>query len=187
MKAKEEDIAKQILRILYSEKEDNTQDDKTFRQKTKDEISVRDEKYSDLLKHFVSITKWRNILKEIFKWLFYATIITAVVFLTIIEYKLFKRCFTAMNNKELIKFIPLLLTGIVSFVSTIIAIPLTITKYLFSTKEDENITQIILHTQIHDTSGRQWTLDYKKVIDNINDTKNTFEAKMNQLDNVNNQ
>lgn len=58
--------------------------------------------------------------------------------------------------------IPLLITAIVGFVSAIISIPLTITKYLFSTKEDEYITNIILHTQEHDTSGRQWTLDYTR-------------------------
>jgi hypothetical protein len=47
-------------------------------------------------------------------------------------------------------------------VSVIIAIPISITKYLFSAKEDKNTTDIILHTQEHDTTGRQWTLDFKK-------------------------
>lgn len=37
----------------------------------------------------------------------------------------------------------------------------TITKYLFNTEENKNITGIILHTQDHDTSGRQWAMDFR--------------------------
>lgn len=54
----------------------------------------------------------------------------------------------------------------VGFVSAIITIPVTITKYLFSTEEDKNITQIILHTQDHDTTGRQWAMDFRKMVEN---------------------
>ena len=57
----------------------------------------------------------------------------------------------------------------VGFVSAIITIPTTITKYLFSTTEDENITEIILHTQEHDVNGRKWAMDFKKIIENIDD------------------
>ena len=55
--------------------------------------------------------------------------------------------------KYLIECIPLVISGIVSFVSTIIAIPLTIAKFLFNTQEDDNITNVITHTQDHDTSA----------------------------------
>lgn len=62
----------------------------------------------------------------------------------------------------------------------IIAIPIAITKYLFSTKEDENITNIILHTQRHDSSGRQWALDFNKSINNtITDSVDDIRTTQN--------
>ena len=79
----------------------------------------------------------------------------------------------------------------VGFVSAIITIPTTITKYLFSTSEDENITQIILHTQEHDVSGRKWAMDFKKIIENMDDISqkeqpSTFTADSNNEQSHNN-
>lgn len=59
------------------------------------------------------------------------------------------------NSSELVSEIPVFITAIAGFASSIIAIPLSITKYLFSTKEDEYITEIISHTQEHDLSSRR--------------------------------
>lgn len=73
--------------------------------------------------------------------------------------------------QQLIDAIPLFITSIIGLVFAVIAIPIAITKYLFSTKEDKNITDIILHTQEHDTSGRQWTLDFQKISDEIKEHK----------------
>lgn len=77
----------------------------------------------------------------------------------------------------MVESLPLLVTSMVGFVSAIITIPVTITKYLFSTKEDENITQIILHTQEHDTSGRQWAMDFKKIADDLEGEKIETDKK----------
>lgn len=150
------------------------EDDETFRNVVTRQIADRDKSYTELLKHFVRLTKTRNIVKEICKWTICLITIIAIIFLIWFTSLLFNRI---LNNKEatiesLIEYIPLLITSIVGFVSTIIVIPLTIIKYLFSTKEDENITNIILHTQEHDTTGRQWAMDYKKrkddAINNMN-------------------
>lgn len=135
---------------------EETLDDVTFRNKTTEEITRRDKFYSDILEHFVSVTKTRNYLKEFFKWLFLCVLIAAILQLTNGLVGLFQRYITDATISEITEAIPLFITSIVSFVSVVIAIPLTITKYLFSTTEDENITQIILHTQNHDISGRQW-------------------------------
>lgn len=160
---------------------EQTEDDKLFREKTTSEISERDKEYTYLLQHFVKITKIRNYLKEIFKWIFYLIIMISLFFFFIMLYKLFNSFIKKANIEQLINSIPLFITSIVSFISVIIAIPIAITKYLFSTKEDENITNIILHTQRHDSSGRQWALDFNKSInntitdsvDNIRTTQNT--------------
>lgn len=135
---------------------EETLDDETFRKQTTKEITRRDKFYSNILEHFISITKTRNYIREFFKWLFLCALIAAIIQLTDGLSELFQRYATDATISEITEAIPLFITSIVSFVSVIIAIPLTITKYLFSTTEDENITQIILHTQNHDTSGRQW-------------------------------
>lgn len=53
-------------------------------------------------------------------------------------------------------------SSLISFSSVIIAVPLIITKYLFSSKEDKRIAKIILHTQEHDLNG-------KRLIQNLKD------------------
>ena len=147
---------------------EETLDDITFRHKTTEEITRRDKFYSDILEHFVSVTKTRNYLREFFKWLFLCVLIAAILHLTNGLVGLFQRYITDATISEITEAIPLFITSIVSFVSVVIAIPLTITKYLFSTTEDENITQIILHTQNHDTSGRQWVKPTINESDNSN-------------------
>lgn len=145
-----------------------TEDDKTFRENVTNEITNRDSEYTKLLSHFVSITERRNKLKEFFKWTFYGAVVISMLVFTYSFYKLFRKVINEGDIEQLIETIPLLITSIVGFVSVIIAIPIAITQYLFSTKEDENITKIILHTQDHDTTGRQWTLDFKKYFEDIN-------------------
>lgn len=159
-----------LFDMLHGEEEDNTGDDKKFRKKTKEQIINRDEQYTELLSHFVKITQIRNTLKEIFKWTFYLMIIVSMFSLIIIVYKLFNKYISSANIDQILESAPLLITAMVGFVSTIITIPVTITKYLFSTKEDKNITEIILHTQEHDTSGRQWAMDFKQMVDGLEET-----------------
>lgn len=154
-----------------SDNDSSTQDDKIFRRNTKKQITNRDKEYTDLLSHFVTITRVRNILKEIFKWSFYIALIISVVVLVCMTKSIFNKYVENANIQQMIESIPLLITSIVGFVSVIITIPVTITKYLFSTKEDEYITQIILHTQDHDTSGREWTSKVKELANVIEDSK----------------
>lgn len=163
---KQEDIltaCKTLVSVLNDNEHNKTEDDKIFRESTTKQITERDAQYTDLLSHFVKITKVRNKLKEFFKWSFYLVTMGSIIALTIIIYLLFKKYTSSANIQQLIDSMPLLITSMVGFVSAIIAIPVTITKYLFSTKEDENITQIILHTQEHDVNGRQWAMEFKNL------------------------
>lgn len=143
---------------------DKSGDDKIFRKDTKIEISNRDKQYTNLLSHFVKVTKWRNWLKEVFKWTFYIAIIVSIGVFVYMTNSLFDLYVKKAKIEQVIESLPLLITSIVGFVSVIITIPVTITKYLFSTKEDENITKLILHTQKHDTSGRKWASEVKELI-----------------------
>lgn len=158
---------KLLFDIFNNDDNDNTEDDKTFRKKTKEQITNRDNQYTQLLSHFVKITKIRNLLKEFFKWTFYLVIISAIFSLIIIVYNLFNKYMSSANIEQILESMPLLITSMVGFVSTVITIPVTITKYLFSTEEDKNITEIILHTQDHDTNGRKWAMDFKQLLEGI--------------------
>lgn len=181
-------VYKTLLDVLRDDKsgdDNNTEDDKTFRKNTKEQISHRDEEYTKLLSHFVGVTKVRNILKEFFKWSFYLMIIISILTLTNITYSLFKQYISSAEIEQLLEATPVLITAMVSFVSTIIVIPVTITKYLFSTKEDENITKIILHTQEHDVLGRQWTTDFKKIMNGLEEN-NILNSNKTHLQNVSN-
>ena len=178
---RKKDYIKKIKYTFLNTEQENTRDDAAFRDKTKQQITKRDEKYTELLSHFVWITKGRNVIKEVAKWIFFVIIIIlAFQFMEMLT-ALFKSIITKADIKQIIELIPVLISAIVGGISVVIVIPVTITKYLFSTKEDENITKIILHTQEHDTSGRKWASDDKKEenIDKkiVNDTgdKDIFE------------
>ena len=139
-----------------------TEDDKLFRKRTKRQIEDRDERYTLLLKHFVGVTRFRNWVKEIFKWAFMISIVVCISVLTKSFYLLTEKYVKTASIQEIIDSIPLLVTSIVSIISAVISIPVIITKYLFSTKEDKYITNIIMHTQEHDTSGRDWATKHKE-------------------------
>lgn len=96
---------------------------------------------------------------------------------------LFSKYMSFAKINEIIESMPLLITAIVGFVSSIISIPVAITKYLFSTKEDENITQIILHTQDHDTNGRQWALEFRRKAEELNNKERLNHAGGRDVDN----
>lgn len=135
-------------------------DNYLFGSQVEEQITKRDSEYTNILKHFVCITRVRNWVKEVLKWTFYLLLMASIISIVVMSIYLLKAVVSKSNIEQLIKFIPLFITSIVSLVSVIITIPVTIARYLFSTKEDENITKIILHTQEHDTSGREWTLHF---------------------------
>lgn len=182
METEEELMAyRALFNILNSSNEsgNQTEDDKTFRKNTTQQITERDNRYTELLTHFVNITKIRNGLKEFFKWSFYLAVIISMIVLTRITYCVFMKILSCDINK-IVESIPLLVTAMVSFVSAIITIPVTITKYLFSTKEDENITKIILHTQEHDVNGRQWAMDFRKPVENVGNDSGSNDNVVSQ-------
>lgn len=182
MNAEQKKTAYNLLFSILNNNDGNTEDDNTFRQKTTRQISNRDAEYSKLLQHFVKITQIRNGLKEFFKWSFYLLVMGSIIVLTIIVYRLFNKYVSSANIEQISESLPLLITAMVGFVSTIITIPVTITKYLFSTDEDKNITQIILHTQDHDTSGRQWAMEFKKLADNLGKMPNSGAEQTTNVD-----
>lgn len=117
------------------------------------EIISRNSEYSKLLKSYVRISRWRNVLKEVHKWLFFWGVIAAGFVVILTSYRIVSPIIKAKNVSLVIEATPTLITAFVSFISTITAIPLVIAKFLFNTKEDDNIAALITHTQEHDMKG----------------------------------
>lgn len=148
------DYIKIMAEIAEIAKTDVDEDD-DFDDKSKQEITKRDEQYSALLKHFVNITQKRNDAKEEKKWVFFWIIMVLLMALGVLAIATVVVLLVKCTGEQLVNVIPAIITAIVGFSASIIAIPLAITKYLFSTKEDKYITEIISHTQEHDLAGRR--------------------------------
>ncbi|MBQ9728012.1 MAG: hypothetical protein IJV85_00270 [Clostridia bacterium] len=115
-----------------------------------EEIERREVLYTKLLQDYSSITKKRNSLKEIHKWVFFWIIMIAGGIVSYFCYKVISRVLAIKETEQFIKSFPVIATVFISFLSTIVGIPLTITKFLFNAQEDENITHTIQCTQAHD-------------------------------------
>lgn len=165
MDSKEKALLYRTLISVLNDQEngEQTEDDKTFRTKTTKQIVDRDAEYTVLLKHFIKVTKIRNIFKEIFKWFFLLMIIVFTIVFVFSVHLIYVKYIKEATIQQIESSIPILVSALVSFVSVVFAVPLVITKYLFSTKEDKNITKIILHTQEHDTSGREWASKFRQI------------------------
>lgn len=139
-------------------------DNKTFSQVSSDtkdpgltieeELKERDAEYTKLLRLYVKVTSIRYEAKEKNKRTFFRCVIIGSSLFLLLVYAVVFRIVFCKEMDIVIEAMPVLITALVAFVSTIIAIPLTITQYLFNTKEDDNITEIIKHTQEHDSAGR---------------------------------
>lgn len=117
------------------------------------EIVKRDKKYSELLDNYIMITKKRNSIKEWHKWIFFWLVVVSCGVVIFLVYKTISKILKSEDYSVIIQSIPVIITAFVSCVTSVIAIPLTITKFLFNTNEDDNIAKIIQHTQDHDMTG----------------------------------
>lgn len=140
----------------------SSEDDAAFRHHVTKQITERDLQYTDLLMHFVQLTKTRHWIKEFFKWFFCFILLLSLVAMIKKVDMIITPFLTSASLKEFYDAMPVLISAFVSLASVLIAIPLIITKYLFSTEEDDYITQIIMHTQSHDMSGREWSTHSKE-------------------------
>lgn len=136
------------------------------------EIVNRDRKYTELLNDYISITKRRNVIKEVHKWIFFwfVTILCGVVIC--IVFRTVNRILAADDYSAIIQSTPIFITALASCITAVIAVPLAITNFLFNTKEDDNIASIIQHMQDHDMEGM--TLLKERFIDKTSESQIEF-------------
>lgn len=145
-------------------------DDAEFDSESQKQILERDKNYTNLLEHYVTITKSRNDAKEKYKWHYFRIIMGALIIFNILIVSTLVVLLVKCDANQLLEAVPVFVTAFAGFASSIIAIPLSITKYLFSTEEDKHITDIISHTQEHDLLS-------KKILKTIADTVMNKEDK----------
>lgn len=131
------------------------------------QIVERDEKYTDLLTTYLEVTEWRLRTKEIYKLFFLLCVGAACNSGLKVCYQVVNRLLAEKDIQVVLDGIPALLAALTAFVATVIVVPHTIAQFLFDTKEDDNITAIIKHTQKHDSS-----------------TINLFKAQFTQEDSI---
>jgi hypothetical protein len=119
------------------------------------ELNNRGKQYSDLLKHYVRISRIRNYLKEIVKIVFIVGISVSFGIVSYYEVKLLKYLCQLEESIRLVRLLPAFITAIAGYISAVIAVPLVITKYLFNSEEEKYIAEIVKHTQEHDLAGRK--------------------------------
>ncbi len=118
-------------------------------------LKSRDKQYSDLLQDFTTYAHERNIVKANQRKDFYDLVKTILCFSGIIFIILACRILL-MTPKEISLLLPAIITGFISFFAEFISLLAIIAKYLFDSKEDDNITKIITHTQDFDNGGREY-------------------------------
>ena len=79
-------------------------------------------------------------------------VVVACCFCLSLAYRLV-RILAVEDPQFILDSVAVIFAAFTAFVSTVIAVPMAITKFLFNTKEDDNITQLINHTQEHDAAG----------------------------------
>ena len=168
---------KEIVKEIFKSAAKEVGNENDFDKENQLQLLKRDRKYSELLEHFVFITRQRNFSKEKYKWKYFKILMGMMITLCAIIVITITVMLIKCNAKQLVSCIPVLITAFSSFATTIISIPLVITKYLFSTKEDEYITSIISHTQEHDLSNRRIIKEYTS--QSVTDTNLQTKIKFN--------
>lgn len=114
------------------------------------QLENRGKVYTKLIDDYAKITKIRNGCKEFHKWAFFWLIVLVGGIVVYMGCQIVQRVLSMEEADKFLEATPIIITVFATLLSSIIGIPLTITRFLFNEKEDENITKTIFHTQLHD-------------------------------------
>lgn len=117
-------------------------------------MAERELQYTQLTHNYVVINYKRYKYKEIHKWAFFWTMIAILLFVTVV-FGIIAIKVAIAPTEEIVNRIPILLGAYTSFISTIIAIPLLIGKYLFNKTEEADMGKIIENMQNYDRKGQE--------------------------------
>ena len=124
-----------------------------FEQKTQAQISARGQAYEQLLKNYVKLAKERNDSKEAKKNSFYCLIKWILILSGVLFCVLFIRVIF-LSVEDMAKLLPVVAAAFATFLGEFISLPTIVAKYLFNNDEDNNMTEIIKHTQDFDISSQ---------------------------------
>lgn len=172
-----------LLKMVKASPFTSSSTDKVSGKKLADELVKRDKRYTKLLDNYVKSTWCRYILKEIHKWIFFWLVAIGCVVGLFIFYRITNTILSFDDIDKIIDGTPLVITAMVSFIFTIIVVPVTITKYLFNRNEEDSVTKIIELTQKHDSKGLIHLKGYLGNIEkaNLNKFKNISDDSENKV------
>lgn len=124
-----------------------------FTEVTQAQISARGHSYEQLLNNYVELSKSRNDRKEDKKDDFYI-LIKAVLIISGAFFFIFLMRVVCLPVDDMIKLLPTSVAAMVAFLGEFISLPTIIAKYLFNNDEDNNMTEIIKHTQDFDINSQ---------------------------------
>ncbi|MEG1669383.1 hypothetical protein [Chryseobacterium sp.] len=134
-------------------------DDADLQKSENKSIADHNDNYTQILNTFVKHTKFNVYSKMIFKSVFFIFSLITMGSILSLLWNIVSSAIASPRNENTIA---ILITGAVSFLTTFISIPIAITQYLFNTKEDESMTEIIKNLQVYDSGIRNSWKDRKK-------------------------
>lgn len=125
-----------------------------------EEYKKHTEKYTELLKNYITHTKNSNKIKNDYKEIFFWIIIGIMAALTIAFIVLLCSAFgiiiylsikeKPIPTESIIGLIAAIISSFITMLVSLFKLPEIIAKYLFNPKEDENMAKIIGHIQTYD-------------------------------------
>lgn len=124
-----------------------------FEQRTQEQISARGSSYERLLNNYVDLAKDRNDSKENKKNDFYQ-LVRVILIISGIFFGILLMRVMFLPVDDMAKLLPVIGTAFVAFLGEFISLPTIVAKYLFNSDEDNNMTEIIKHTQDFDINSQ---------------------------------
>jgi len=149
-----EEVYNDLCQVTDSSGKELKNDEDSPRESIIKMMAEREQHYTKLTENFVKINYNRYKFKEFHKWAFFWTMLFILIFVTII-FGVIAIKISRIPVERIMNHIPVLLGAYASFISTIIAIPLLIGKYLFNKSEEADLGKFVENMQTYDRKGQE--------------------------------
>ena len=143
-----------------------------FKAENQEQLGRRDIHYTAMIETFVKTYADRQNKKEDNKWIFYWFVLIGFAVCILLPIALIVIILILFPPEDIARATPVIIGAFVSLISSLIALPLTIAKYLFNPKEDKEITNMVIKMQEQDLGNRNLLL---KKLEEVNRTVSDSE------------
>lgn len=147
----------------------NSSQDLPHTQNDETQLDKRNNVYTTLLSSYCSYLSASVESKKKYKFWVTVILLSIIFIVTIGSIYLYYLAVTTNNNDDVANYLSII-TIFISFIGSIIIIPMQIIKYIFNENEIQQIGEIIKNIQVYDKAIRDDL--YKVKIENIKDKRN---------------